>query len=188
MSNIIIALQKIEDAKRLQAVLERNGLSVTSVCNTAAKALSLVSVLEEGVIICGYRLPDMGFLELQECLNEEFEVLVLTSPKYAQEVSGAAVCITLPVRQSELIHTVNMMLDQIAERRRKLKKPRARSREEKSCITDAKLRLMKMKQFTEEEAYRYLQKRSMNTGTTMAEAAKRMLEELAETSKETGKQ
>lgn len=52
MSNIVIALPKIEDAKRLRAILERHGFSVTSVCSTAANALSQVSVLDAGVLIC----------------------------------------------------------------------------------------------------------------------------------------
>ena len=39
MSSIVIALPKIEDAKKIRAVLERHGFTVASVCTTASNAL-----------------------------------------------------------------------------------------------------------------------------------------------------
>lgn len=176
MSNIVIALPKIEDAKRLRVILERHDLSVTSVCSTAANALSQVSVLDAGVLICSFRLPDMSFIELKECLNEDFEVIVLASPKNAGEIPESTLCINLPMRESELVGTVEMVLEQIDSKRRRLRKPRSRSRNEKECIAEAKLLLMKNYQYTEEEAYRYIQKTSMNTGNTMVRTAQIILE------------
>lgn len=176
MSNIVIALPKIEDAKRLRIILERHDMSVTSVCSTAANALSQVSVLDAGVLICSFRLPDMGFIELKECVNEDFEIVVLASPKNAAEIPESTLCINLPMRESELVDTVEMLLEQIDGKRRRLRKPRSRSRNEKECITEAKLVLMKKYQYTEEEAYRYIQKTSMNTGNTMLRTAQLILE------------
>lgn len=176
MSNIVIALPKIEDAKRLRIILERHDMSVTSVCSTAANALSQVSVLDAGVLICSFRLPDMGFIELKECVNEDFEIVVLASPKNAAEIPESTLCINLPMRESELVDTVEMLLEQIDGKRRRLRKPRSRSRNEKECITEAKLVIMKKYQYTEEEAYRYIQKTSMNTGNTMLRTAQLILE------------
>lgn len=176
MSNIVIALPKIEDAKRLRVILERHDMSVTSVCSTAANALSQVSVLDAGVLICSYRLPDMSFIELKECVNEDFEIVVLASPKNVAEIPESALCINLPMRESELVDTVEMVLEQIDIKRRRLRKPRSRSRDEKECITEAKLMLMKKYQYTEEEAYRYIQKTSMNTGNTMVRTARIIME------------
>ena len=143
MSNIVIALPKIEDAKKLRVILERHDLSVTSVCTTAANALSQISVLDAGILICSYRLPDMNFIELKECLNEDFEVLVLVSPKNAGEIPDSTL--------SELVGTVEMVLEQLERKRRRLRKPRSRSRDEKECIMEAKLMLMKKYQYTEKE-------------------------------------
>lgn len=176
MSNIVIALPKIEDAKRLRAILERHGFSVTSVCSTAANALSQVSVLDAGVLICSCRLPDMSFIELKECLNEDFEIVVLMSPKNAGDIPESTLCINLPMRESELVSTVEMVLERIESKRRRLRKPRSRSRNEKECIVEAKLLLMKKYQYTEDEAYRYIQKTSMNTGNTMVRTAQIILE------------
>lgn len=178
MSNIVIALPKIEDAKKLRVILERHDLSVTSVCTTAANALSQISVLDAGILICSYRLPDMNFIELKECLNEDFEVLVLVSPKNAGEIPDSTLCINLPMRESELVGTVEMVLEQLERKRRRLRKPRSRSRDEKECIMEAKLMLMKKYQYTEEEAYRYIQKNSMNSGNTMVKTAQIILESI----------
>ena len=68
MSSIVIALPKIEDAKKIRTILERHGFSVASVCSAASNALASASELESGVLICGYRLPDMNYLDLSECL------------------------------------------------------------------------------------------------------------------------
>ena len=37
MSSIVIALPKIEDAKKIRSVLERHGFTVASVCSTASE-------------------------------------------------------------------------------------------------------------------------------------------------------
>ena len=68
MSSIVIALPKIEDARKIRSVLERHGLAVASVCSTASNALSSASELGNGVLICGHRLPDMNYLDLAECM------------------------------------------------------------------------------------------------------------------------
>ena len=47
MSSIVIALPKIEDARKIRSVLERHGLAVASVCSTASNALSSASELRK---------------------------------------------------------------------------------------------------------------------------------------------
>ena len=51
MSSIVIALPKIEDARKIRSVLECHGLAVASVCSTASNALSSASELGNGVLI-----------------------------------------------------------------------------------------------------------------------------------------
>ena len=50
MSSIVIALPKIEDARKIRSVLERHGFAVASVCSTASNALSSASELGSGVL------------------------------------------------------------------------------------------------------------------------------------------
>ena len=87
MSSIVIALSKIEDARKIRSVLECHGLAVASVCSTASNALSSASELGNGVLICGHRLPDMNYLDLAECMPKDFEMLLLASARVIQKSS-----------------------------------------------------------------------------------------------------
>jgi len=50
-------------------------------------------------------------------------------------------------------------------------KPKKRSEKEQKIINDAKALLMERNHMTEEEAHRYIQKCSMDTGTNLVETA-----------------
>ncbi len=79
MSSILVAFPKQEDGKRIARLLSGYGFSVDHICTTAAQALSEMNQLSGGVIICGYRLPDMFFSELVECMPPTFEMLLVAS-------------------------------------------------------------------------------------------------------------
>ena len=176
MSSIVIALPKIEDAKKIRAVLARHGFTVASVCTTASNALSSASELGSGVLICSHRLPDMNYLDLSECMPRDFEMLLLASARVICEVPTSILSVQMPVKASDLVNTVNMILTQQERRKRKeKKKPKARSWKEQNYITTAKLMLMQRNHLIEDEAYRYIQKSSMDSGTNMVETAQMLL-------------
>jgi response regulator NasT len=69
-----------------------------------------------------------------------------------------------------------MMVEGIERRRRKAKlKPKTRSTQEENDIKAAKSLLMERNHMTEEEAHRYLQKCSMDSGTNIVETAQMVL-------------
>lgn len=176
MSSIVIALPKIEDAKKIRAVLERHGFTVASVCTTASNALSSASELGSGVLICSHRLPDMNYIDLSECMPRDFEMLLLASARVICEVPSSILSVQMPVRAGDLVNTVNMILTQQERRMRKeKKKPKARSWKEQNYISNAKMMLMQRNHLSEDEAYRYIQKSSMDSGTNMVETAQMLL-------------
>lgn len=86
------------------------------------------------------------------------------------------VCLSTPLKINELLQTVEMMEYTITRRRKKAKnKPKERSEEEMELIREAKLLLMERNNLTEEEAHRYMQKRSMDNGTGLMETAQMIL-------------
>ena len=177
MTNIIVALPKLEDAKNIKNVLVRNGFRVTGVSATGAQAISQADGCHDGIIICSYKLPDMLCTELQEYLPPGFELLMMASPKLIQECYGSGImCLSMPLKLNDLIETLQMMTEQIERRRRKLRsQPKVRSAEEEKTIRDAKELLMDRNNMTEEEAHKYLQKCSMDSGTNMVETAQMVL-------------
>ena len=67
-------------------------------------------------------------------------------------------------------------MTQLARRIRKEKSgPKKRTKEEQNYINNAKWLLMERNHLTEEEAFRYLQKTSMDSGTNMVETAQMIL-------------
>lgn len=68
-----------------------------------------------------------------------------------------------------------MVLAQLERRFRKNKRPQKRSQREENYIRNAKFLLMERNHLSEEEAHRYIQKSSMDSGTNMVETAQMIL-------------
>lgn len=175
-SSIVIALPKIEDAKKIRTILMRHGFAVAAVCNSASNALASISELDSGILICGYHLADMYYHDLKECLPKGFEMLLLASARVLSEVPPSVLTVEMPMKASDLLNTVNMVLSQIERQARKdKKKPKLRTWKEQNYISNAKMMLMQRNHLSEEEAYRYIQKCSMDSGTNMVETAQMLL-------------
>ena len=78
-----------------------------------------------------------------------------------------------PVSRSDLMASVRLAL-QMEHRLEKLVRPR-RNEEEKAIIEQAKALLMERNGMTEEQAHRFIQKRSMDNGTRMVQTARLVL-------------
>ena len=173
MSNIVIAFPKKEVAQNIRKILSQSGYSVQAVCSTGAQALASVNNLENGILICGSRFIDMMYMEIHDYLPPEFQMLLIASPTSIQEREVEnLVCLELPMKVHELLQTLEMMEGQIRRRRKRLRNiPRQRSEEDRQMIEQAKALLIDRNKFSEEEAHRYIQKRSMENGTGLVEVA-----------------
>ena len=65
MNDIVVVFPKKEVAINIRNVLVRGGIDVYGVCTTGAQVLQAIDNLDEGVIICGYRLKDMVYTQLR---------------------------------------------------------------------------------------------------------------------------
>lgn len=176
MSSIVIALPKIEDARKIRTILSNHGFSVAAVCSTASRALSEASQLEYGILVCGYHLSDMYYYDIVQCLPKNFELLLLASERIVMNAPSSVLSVKMPMKVSDLVNTVNMVLIQQERHRKKdRKKPKPRSWKEQNYISNAKMLLMQRNHLSEEEAYRYIQKCSMDSGTNMVETAQMLL-------------
>ena len=175
-SSIVIALPKIEDAKKIRTILNRHGLTVASVCSSVSNALASISELDSGVLICGYKLTDAYYKDALDNLPQYFEMLLLASQRIIDEAPNSVSTVQMPMKASVLIDTVNDMLYHLERRiKKEKKKPKPRSEKEQNYISNAKRLLMEKNQMTEEEAYRHIQKCSMDSGTNMVETAQMLL-------------
>jgi response regulator NasT len=175
--SIIVGFPKIEDANNIKNLLIRNGYQVSDTCSLGSQIIAHANDLDEGIVVCGYRFSDMHFSELNNYLPKGFEMLLVASPEkleYCQD--NNIVCLPMPIRTHDLLNTLQMMTYQYQRRKKKDKdKPKQRSAEERELILKAKLLLMDRNNMTEEEAHRYLQKHSMDSGTNLVEMAEMVL-------------
>ena len=88
MTNIIVVLPKLEEAKGVKSILVRSGFQVTGICTTGTQAISQADGLNEGIVICSYKLADMIYTELHEDLPEGFEMLLMASQNLISECYG----------------------------------------------------------------------------------------------------
>ena len=163
MNEIIVAFPKKEIAINIRNILVRGGIDVYGVCTTGAQVLHMADTLM--------------YTDIREYLLKEFEILLVTSPdKWSDGSVQGVIGLSMPIKVHDLINTVEMMLQNMQRRRKKRHEAaKQRSPEEKALIAKAKSLLMERNNMTEEEAHRYLQKSSMDSGTNMLETAQMVL-------------
>ena len=177
MANIIVAFSKPEDAKSIKNILMRNGFEVIAVCTSGAQVLSQMEDLNSAIVVCGYRLTDMLYSELYDCMNEASSMLMISSPsKWSAGTPEQVVCLPMPLKVHDLVGTLEMIMQAQTRRRKKLRQqPKQRNEKERAVIDQAKALLMERNNMTEEEAHRYIQKCSMDSGTNMLETAQMVI-------------
>ncbi len=176
MSCIIIVMRKMEDAKKIGGLLSRQGHRSDLLCTSAAEALSESSRRDNGGVICGSSLGDMSFIEFRDCLPREFRLIILSRNIMNDEYPEDAVKLAMPFKAVELI---SLLEKELSSFRRSDPGPkgmlRKRSIEDRKYIDRAKAVLMEKKGMTEPEAYRYLQKSSMDSSNSLVETAQMVL-------------
>ncbi|MDW2796248.1 ANTAR domain-containing protein [Clostridium boliviensis] len=177
MTNVIVAFSKAEDAKNIKNILMKNGFTVSAVCTSGAQALNSADELGSGIVVCGGRFADMMYQEIYDCLPGGIRMLLVASPsQWSGRAPDDIVCLGLPLKVQDLLSTLEMMMESMAKRRKKLKsQPKERNSEELELIKQAKELLMERNHMTESEAHRYIQKCSMDSGTNMVETAQMIM-------------
>ncbi|MDO5382254.1 MAG: ANTAR domain-containing protein [Eubacteriales bacterium] len=178
MATLIIAFPKLEEARAVRNLLVRRGYDVAVPCTSGAQTINQADTLSDGIIICGYKLSDnMLYSELYEYKPKSFEMLLVASQNLWGDCQDSGiVCAAMPIKVNDLISTIEMMLQAQYRRRKKARStPRQRSPEEQKVIDDAKHLLMDRNNMTEQDAFRYIQKCSMDSGNTMVESSAMIL-------------
>lgn len=153
-----------------------NGVPVVSASTTGAQVIGIANELDAGVVICGYRLSDMQYREINNYLPRGFEMLLIASKKRLEDAMDSnLVCLSMPLKTQDLLDTLKMMSKRSLEEKRSKEKKARQLEEKKAVIQEAKERLMERNHMTEQEAYHYIRKHSMDSGTNMTEMAEMIL-------------
>ena len=175
MSVVVVVLPKLDDAKKIRKILLSHGFSNVMAFSTASAVLQEIAHHELGIVISGYHLKDMYYTELADSMPKYYELILMGSASTVSEAGSGVLSLTTPLKVYDLVNTVDMILRQMERRWKKEKKPKRRTEREENYIKNAKFLLMERNHLTEEEAHRYIQKRSMDNGTNMVETAQMIL-------------
>lgn len=174
MGNILIAMPKRDDANRIGDIIRRSDIWIDPIISSSgSETLQMVRSREVSLVICTKKLRDMGYEELSSYMPVSANMILLTQDANLIPFSSNVTRILMPFKIKDLTDTIKLLLPELKERP-KLKKPK-RSLEDQKIIDEAKALLMEKNDMTEPDAFRYIQKNSMDSGRTMLESAQMIL-------------
>ena len=177
--DVILALNNEEVSQKIKTILIGNGINVITVCKSGNELIRSIKQFSPSIVISGYKFNDMNLLDIYESTGEECSFLAIVNEPYKSFVQEETdiICISSPINTSVLLNT----LDIIHQSERKIKKLKAKVNNlevkihERVIIEKAKGIIMKKYELNEEEAYRYIQKNSMDFGMKMIDYANKII-------------
>ena len=175
MERIVVAFTGEEARRKALRLLAAEGRTAAAVCASGAEVIRTVRQMGSAAVICGFRLRDMTADALAADLRGLAAVLAVARASHLELCGGENLFkLPVPASRSEFRAALGLLLDFEAAR---LRHPASGRREEdQRLIRQAKELLMDVSRMTEEEAHRFLQRRSMERGVRMAEAARWVIE------------
>lgn len=178
--NIVIAINKIEITDKLRNILLNEGYNIVATTISGSELIRIVRSYNVNLVIMGYRLADMSIIDIYNKIGDLANFLAIvndTHKSFIQDISDIF-CITSPINSIVLLNSIDMIL----QSQRKVGKYKEKINileqkiEDRKIVDRAKGKLMKEKEFSEEEAFRYIQKRAMDNRKVIRDIANEILE------------
>lgn len=176
MNRIIVAFESDIHRRRICDLLESSGIFVRGSYKSGSEVIRMIRKMGGGIVICGYKLPEMTASDLAYDLRgtSALVLLVAPAPMLDQCENPDVFKLPIPVSKRDLLASLNVLI-QMEEKHLRASLPQRTSRET-TDITLAKELLMSKNGLTEKDAHLFIQKKSMSTGSKMAEIAKLIIE------------
>ena len=172
---VIVAFENDKSRERVRDILESSGTADCILCRSAAEVKRTVQALGVQTVVCGFKLSDETAEALFGDLPPSCAMLVVAGQSLLDLCEDQDIFrLATPVHRGDLIASVQMLL-QMGHRLERILRPR-RSQEDETAIREAKALLMDRNGMTEDQAHRFLQKRSMDAGVRLGQAARLVLD------------
>jgi response regulator NasT len=178
---IIIAINNIELGNRIRHVLNNNGYAVLDICTSGNEAIRKVRMLRPEILIVNYELHDTTGLEVARIVSGDklCSAIVLTNETQKEYVDSVinnmdVICLNKPFNKTLLLNIVELLM----RSRKKIKKLEnelqdlKKNIETRKIVDKAKKVLMDKLGLSEPDAYRKIQKQSMDSGVAMRDVAR----------------
>ena len=171
MIRTVVAIENEKLGTLIYDTLEKNSIPVRYRCRNGAETIRAIKKMGGGVVVCGHKLPDMTADTLAFDLRDMASLLIVAKPQQLILCENEdAFRLSVPVKVGEMIGSVNMLLQ--LDRMRYTKMIPRRSPEDLKLILRAKELLMTRNNLSEEEAYKCLQRKSMETCMKLTDTSK----------------
>ena len=151
--NILAAFSNERVLGVVEKALASENIRLAYSCKSVSELKKSINYCQGGIIICGYKLKDGAIVQFSES-ERVFKLIV-------------------PLKKDDLICSVYMLLSM--GEGGYTRKTSFRTSEEEKIIRKAKEILIDRYNLTEEQAHKYLQKKSMDTGRKIIDVAKLIL-------------
>ena len=183
-TRIILAEDDAVIRMDLKEELERQGYLVVGQVGDGQSAVNLARELRPDLVVMDFRMPEMDGIAAAEILTREKIAPVLLLTAFSEDdlidrarKAGVVHYVTKPWRQSDLKPAIEIALSRFQEFRAIEAKAKdlEQSLETRKYVERAKGVLMEKQHLTEQEAFRRIQKLSMNNRKSMREVAEAIL-------------
>ncbi len=172
VERVVLAFPKRETAEKIKNMLYGTGCEVEAICRTRSELIRCISDMDEVLVIMGYKLPDAVADAVYEDMREGQKLMVIVKADKQGIIENPDILtVPLPVSRQRLISSIEVFLGVIEKR----SKNTGRAPEEDKIVNKAKLYLMETYMMTEQQAHRFIQKRSMDTGSRFIDTARSIL-------------
>ncbi len=182
---ILLVMRQGKISSQVERLITSLGHRVTAVCHSGGNAIRTASVRKFDIVLCSSSLPDMSGLDLAVDLAQQnrASVLLITSADEKVYIESKfdgydITCLVKPVSKMVLQNSFEMAMKfrqrlyGVARERDRLQKTLDR----RAIVAKAKAVLMEKYDMSEPEAYRALQKSSMDTGVPIREVAQTVID------------
>lgn len=174
MQKVIVAFESESNGAKIREILESGGAATCILCRSAAEVKRVVQKQRLNLVICGFKLADENCEELYQDLPESCSMLMVAPQTRLELCEDEGIFkLAAPIHRGDLLASVRMLVQMNQKFARQQHPPR--TEEEQDLVRQAKALLMDRHDMTEEQAHRFLQKKSMDSGAKLADTARMVL-------------
>jgi two-component system, response regulator PdtaR len=181
---ILLAMSNETSSSKLKDILIESGYTIIDLAKDGNECLRKARALRPDLVIADYSLPLMNGYDVSKVILEDkvSDVIVLVTEVQKSLVEGLKgevgfVCLTKPLNRLGLTNTIDLMyknkkrINHLEEEIEELKS----SLDTRKEVEKAKGLLMRHLNLSEPEAFKRIQKQSMDRGIPMKEIAKAII-------------